>query len=54
MDAQTQILLCLMLFNNSFHAAELPRSRKTKLDMPTLRTNVSDFLDLVSLSQDNK
>ena len=29
-DAQTQMLFCLMLLNNSFHAAKLLRSRKTK------------------------
>ena len=36
MDAQMQMLFCLMLFNNSFHAAKLPRPRKTKPDMSTL------------------
>ena len=30
MDAQTQMLFSLMLLNNSFHAAKLLRSRKTK------------------------
>ena len=29
-DAQTEMLFCLMLLNNSFHVAKLLRSRKTK------------------------
>ena len=36
MDAQMQMPFYLMLFNDSFHAAKLPRSRKAKPDMPTL------------------
>ena len=36
MDAQTQMVFCLMLFNNSFREAKLRTSRKTKPDMPTL------------------
>ena len=36
MYAQTQMLFNLMLFNNSFHAAKLPRSRKMKPGMLTL------------------
>ena len=30
MDAQTQILFCLMLLDNSFHETKLLRSGKTK------------------------
>ena len=30
MDVQTQILFGLLLFNNSFHAAKLLRSRKAR------------------------
>ena len=47
MDAQTQMLFCLMLFNNSFHAAKRPTSRKTKLDMPSLSRLKSGELTLV-------
>ena len=56
MDAQTQMLFCLMLFNNSFHVAKLPRSKTKKKkksrhanieQMKFGKTYVSDLLDLV-------
>ena len=49
------MLFCLMLFNNSFHVAKLPRSKKKKKksrhanieQMKFGKTYVSDLLDLV-------
>ena len=39
MDVQTQILFGLLLFNNSFHAAKLLRSRKERKE----RKEISEY-----------